>query len=663
MAIQINDLPEITINGEKMEDYVFTDMILNKELLKPNEFRFTMRKKNLSKTASDIAFELCDKLLGAKVECKIKTLRRNEEQNEVGEELAFTGIIFNANTQREIMGKGMVVNCVAYSPDYLLIDNPDCDSYIDKNLKEIIDASLSDYKETLSTVICPKMVETIHYTVKYKENTYQFLSRLAQRWGEFFYFENGAMVFGKVPESEAIELYPDVDILGYYYDLNLEQTAKWVAYWNYENDSEMYEDGETMKSTDTKESHAMTEVALKHSNELYKKRIVDMSLAAVPERAGSLDELDLLTKNDYYYKKGRMMMCKGVSNRCDLKLGSNVVIKEYIDTETGVELKSHEPLRIIAINYKWDINGHFQCEFNGMTAAIEYPPYMNCDVFPVSGVQHAMVVDNNDKEMNTGRVKVQFLWQLLHNETTPWIRVSRPYAGDNKGFIFTPEVGEEVLVGFVNNNVEKPFVIGAVHSGKNKPQGNWDCCDNIAKGFLTKKHGMVVYEPEDGIGCIRFTDRESHNYDVRFDADAKAITIKSTGDIIFEADRDITFRAKHHITLRAGHRIVERAGTTFEQHVGRDLLVDIGQNYTRFVKGESQIDTEGKYTNTGASDFFEGFEGHWHIKCRDTACIWSEQDKAYLFGQNGALVGSPQTVTVKSSSQIDIDAPMINLGQ
>ena len=137
MAIQINDLPEITINGEKMEDYVFTDMILNKELLKPNEFRFTMRKKDLSKTASDIAFELCEKLLGAEVECKVKTLRRNEEQEEVGEELAFTGLIFNANTQREIMGKGMVVNCVAYSPDHLLIDSPDYNFFEEKNLKEI----------------------------------------------------------------------------------------------------------------------------------------------------------------------------------------------------------------------------------------------------------------------------------------------------------------------------------------------------------------------------------------------------------------------------------------------------------------------------------------------------------------------------------------------
>ena len=144
MAIQINDLPEITINGEKMEDYVFTDMILNKELLKPNEFRFTMRKKDLSKTASDIAFELCDKLLGAKVECKVKTLRRNEEQEEVGEELAFTGLIFNANTQREIMGKGMVVNCVAYSPDYLLIDSPNYNFFEEKNLKEIIDEIVAE---------------------------------------------------------------------------------------------------------------------------------------------------------------------------------------------------------------------------------------------------------------------------------------------------------------------------------------------------------------------------------------------------------------------------------------------------------------------------------------------------------------------------------------
>lgn len=662
MAIQINDLPEITINGEKLEDYVFTDMILNKELLKPNEFRFTMRKKDLSKSASDVAFELCDKLLGAKVECKVKTLRRNEEQAETGEELAFKGIIFNANTQREIMGKGVVVNCVAYSPDYLLIDNPDCDSWVDKNLKEIIEASISDYKGEIETLINPKMIDAIHYTVKYKENTYQFLSRLAQRWGEFFYFEDGKMVFGKVPQSETVKLYPDIDILGYYYDLNLEQTAKWTAFWNYENEAEMMDDGETMKATDPKDSHSMTEIALKHSNEIYKKQITDMQNSAVPEKAGSLDELQENVKADYFYKKARMMMCKGVANRSDLKLGSVIEINEYIDTESGVELKAHEPLMIIGINYKWDINGHFQCEFSAMTSALEYPPYMNTDLYPVSGVQHAFIMENNDPEMNAGRVKVQFIWQLVHNETTPWIRMSRLYAGGSRGLLITPEVGDEVLVGFVNNNVEKPFVIGAVHNGVNKPPKAWDSCDNVIKGFITKNHIIGIVEPEDGNGYIRITDKE-HQYDLVLDADAKTITVKSTGDIHFEAERDITFRAKHNINMRSGHRLVETVGTSFEQHIGSDALVDIGNNYTRFVKGESQIDTEGKYTNTGGSDFFEGFNGHWHILCDDDIYLWSNNDKVQIGGQNGFIAGSPQTTTLKSTSQLNLDAPMINIGK
>lgn len=661
MAIQINDLPEITINGEKMEDYVFTDMMLNKELLKPNEFRFTMRKKDLSKSASDIAFELCDKLLGAKVECKVKTLHRNEEQDEVGEELAFTGIIFNANTQREIMGKGVVVNCVAYSPDYLLIDNPDCDSYIDKNLKEIIDSSVSDYKGELEVEVIPKMTETIHYTVKYQENTYQFLSRLAQRWGEFFYFEDGKMVFGKLKQGDPVDLYPDVDILGYYYDLNLEQTAVDTNFSDYETPTYQTCPSSTVRSLDSKESNKLTEIAMTHANNLYKKRIVQMSQCVVPEHS-RIDDITELAKTGYYYKKSRMMMCKAVSNRCDLKLGSVVVIKEFADTDTGVELKSHEPLQIIGINYKWDINGHFESEFTGIPSNLEYPPYMNCDLYPVSGVQHAVVMDNNDKECNLGRVRVMFQWQGCHeDQMSPWIRVARPYAGDGKGLIYTPEEGEEVLVGFVNNNVEKPFVIGAVHNGNQKPKTDWDSNGNTVKGFRTKNHEVLVCDAPDGIGYIRISDHENHHFDVLLDADSKAITVKSDGDIIFEAGKDISFKAKHHVYLKAGHRLVENVGTSLEQHIGNDALIDVGKNYNQHVAGNTE------YSFDGTVDSF--VKGDYTVTCEANVHFWASKelgghadDKVVFMGDSGAYYGNATQTVIKGQS-IELDGQMINIGK
>lgn len=661
MAIQINDLPEITINGEKLEDYVFTDMILNKELLKPNEFRFTLRKKDLNKTASDIAFELCDKLLGAKVECKVKTLHRNEEQDEVGEELAFTGIIFNANTQREIMGKGVVVNCVAYSPDYLLIDAPHCESFLDKNLKEIIDTAIAPVKNDIEVEVIPKMTEVIHYTVQYQENTYQFLSRLAQRWGEFFYFEDGKLVFGKLKQTDPVELYPDVDILGYYYDVNLGQNNVDTAFWGYSEPCNYVCPGDTMASLDTKESHPLTEAAMKHSSELYKKQIVQMVQSASQEQS-LIDNSAQAGKTTYYYKKARMMMCKAVSNRSDLKLGSVVVIKEYADTDSGVELKSHEPLQIIGINYKWDINGHFESEFTGIPSNLEYPPYMNSDLYPVSGVQHAWVVDNNDEELNLGRVRVTFQWQGFHDDSlSPWIRVARPYAGDGKGFIYTPEQGEEVLVGFENNNVEKPFVIGSVHNGDQKPKTDWDNNGNTVKGFRTLNHEVLVCDAEDGIGYIRISDHENHFFDILLDADSKAITVKSAGDIIFEAGNDISFKAKHHIYLRSGHRLVEQVGTSYEQHIGRDALIDVGNTYCQQVTGEMEVSCrsdvnhfiDGKYEISGADDIA--------IFAGNTGGIYASKTLA-LMGESETLLGNSKSVVVKGQ-KIDIDGQMINLGQ
>ena len=67
MSVLTENIPLITVDKLNLDDYTVMEIFMHKELLKPSTLRFTMRKKQLLRNASDITFSLADKLLGANV--------------------------------------------------------------------------------------------------------------------------------------------------------------------------------------------------------------------------------------------------------------------------------------------------------------------------------------------------------------------------------------------------------------------------------------------------------------------------------------------------------------------------------------------------------------------------------------------------------------------
>jgi type VI secretion system secreted protein VgrG len=86
---------------------------------------------------------------------------------------------------------------------------------------------------------------------------------------------------------------------------------------------------------------------------------------------------------------------------------------------------------------------------------------------PFLGVVVARVVDNNDPD-HLGRLKVQYIWA---DKPTDWIRMITPHAGSDRGFLFLPEVGDEVLVAFEDGDPNLPVVIGSLWNSANNCHG------------------------------------------------------------------------------------------------------------------------------------------------------------------------------------------------
>ena len=137
-----------------------------------------------------------------------------------------------------------------------------------------------------------------------------------------------------------------------------------------------------------------------------------------------------------------------------------------------------------------------------------------------------------------GRIKVRFFWQAS-SEESPWLRVITPYAGKNKGVFFIPEIGEEVLVGFENQNADNPYIIGSHFNGKKKPD-DWKSDKNIKKGIRTNSGHTIEFNDDNGKEEITIYDKDNVNTIV-LSSHGKVMTITCKGDLKIEAENiDIT---------------------------------------------------------------------------------------------------------------------------
>ena len=591
MPVPTEQLFSITISGKNYDDYVFTDFVLTKELLKPNELRFSMRKKSVLKTEQDVAFAISNELLGAVVKLQVKTNRRDQSQNIKSEELSFEGVICNLTSRRDTMSQGMLIQVTAFSPDYFLIDNPHCCSFENQTLSSIITDAVGEPAHNISLKVSPKMSQAIPYVVQYNENTYQFIARLAQRYGEFLYYEDGKMVFGKVDAKPAVTLHPDTDVLAYHYDLAMDHPNFVHGHHDY-LDYENYIDEATRHTGQS--LHKLTDYVYAHSKDAFAKDTLQNLRASVQED-NDINVLEESVKAQGFGAKSMMMTCTLTTNRADIKLGSKITISEGADQNDGsVKITNHEELLVIRVVCRGTLNGHFENELTAIPAKAEYPPYANSDVYPVTEMQRAIVKDNKDPEA-LGRIRVQFSWQELQDENmwTPWLRIAQAHGGDDKGSYIIPEIDEEVMVGFENGNAEKPYVIGTLYHGKQRPGDGWYSDSNDIKAFRTRNgHTVEVHDVDDGC-YIRIYDNEKENYILTYSTDEKLIKLESKGNIELYADNDIIMEAGNDMKIKVGNNRTLEVGSNDTVDVGKDQSIRVAENMNENV-GDDKTQTTGR---------------------------------------------------------------------
>lgn len=389
----------------------------------------------------------------------------------------FEGIITNINNPKHDGGGYGDLHIIGAGTSILLESGKDCRSFEDKSLDQIIKEVCENYPREARVEATFNQLNLdnrfpIHYTVQYKESDYEFIKRLAKLHGEFFYYTGDKLIFGNTAQ-DYIKIQENSDLAEEtFYASLLSQDFKYLAY-NPETGEVIEQESQKVK-TEFKANHfgAMAVIA---SRKIFPKKPVMQFNNAKNER--ELEKAVRLERE----KRENLFFVKGKSRAPELKIGGRAELSD-------INGKAMETYRIIEIRHYHDGYDYYN-EFIGIPDLFNASPFIDTEAFPVGEIQSARVMDNNDPK-GMGRVRVQFPWQIATNQMTPWIHVVTPHAGANKGIYFPPEIGEEVLINYENNNAEKPFVMGAMYNGAEK--SGYHTAGNDLKAIHSRSNNRIV---------------------------------------------------------------------------------------------------------------------------------------------------------------------------
>lgn len=570
-------LPDISIKIGNEEIVEFISISLHQEVLRQHLLTISIRRDHFENPSQPI-FKVSQKLIGESI--KLSIVSPYNEKTE------FTGVVTEIKTSRSEEDGGDTIDIFASSPDIVLADKSDYQSFSNTSLNRIVKSCLDGYNFGPKSKIAASYNKSIHYMSQFDESAYSFISRLAVRFGQWFLYDGNTLHFGSLPQK-ATKLEYGKDL--FRFDFSLKLTSFLYDYLAHDHLSNTRHaiDSKIATRRIPKQSSPAFEKSKKvykhHTNHYFQGTIQDTRV---------YEDLYEDVKLSKAASVSNLMVCSGISDNLNLALGSIVELTEQLENDNNPETLNHGKFIIIGLDHHCDRHGNYHNEFVAVPSDIESPPYTNPDMYVIAD-PHSAKVTNNDDPQGIGRVRVQFFWQEAQNDEvkTPWIRIATPHAGKDKGFHFIPEVGEEVLVGFEGGNIDKPYVMASLYNGQNKALQDWKSNDNNFKAIRTRSGHTIEFIDQKDKESIKIYDgdRNNYNYSISLNSHSKEILIEAKGDMEIKAN-NIRISAIQDFELNAKN-IKQTAGQKLDAKASSGLSLDGGTSLQQ--KASSKISMNG----------------------------------------------------------------------
>ena len=580
--------------------------------------------------ASDDATVKFDKIVGQNVTVRLDQVG--------GGSRFFNGIV----SRFAVAGVGRTAS---YSAEvvpwlWLLTRTSDCRIFQNKSVPDIIkevfgDRGFPDFEMALEGSYQPW-----EYCVQYRETDFNFVSRLMEQEGIYYYFKHadGKHTMVLTDSSSTHEPFPEYDKLTFRPaegtgDAEREYVSDWAVEQGVQPGAYALTDYD-FKSP-RKNLRAMTKVKYPNAHATYE-------MFDFPGEYDQPAEGTSYSKVRIQELQAQHETFSAATDATGVSAGFTFQLVEHPreDQNEKKYLVTSVTYNVAVDDYDSSGNGSgggggptVSCRFNAIRAEQQFRPPRLTPRPVVQGPQTAIVVGPGGEEIHTdeyGRVKVHFHWDRhddSNEKSSCWIRVSQPWAGKAWGGVTIPRIGHEVVVEFLEGDPDQPIITGRVYNGDN-PVPYALPANKTQSGIKSRSSpgGSTANFNE-----IRMEDKKGSEQ-LYFHAEKNQ-------DIVVENDK--TESVGHDETITIGHDRTETVKHDHTKTVNNNETITIGNDRTDTVGGNE--------TRSVAKDRTRSVSGNETV----TVSLM----RTHTVGINEAItVGAAQEVTVGAMQTITVGA-------
>lgn len=500
--------PHIKIGDDLIQDALLASVEVTQELNQHWQCRIIFRQ------TSDKRIPVED-YLG-------KTIKVRTADDQGVEHVIFSGFILDVELDYEVWGS-YKAQVIAISSSYKLDLTPRKAYYSEQTLQQV--ASQVTGHAKLSASVSASGLKALNY-VQYGETDFSFLNRIVDDYGCWLRPGDDCIeVFNTFQSGATLQWRGENGLSEFKIKGTLGQPSFDGSHYNFHQ-----MDSAVFKQVAAEPQFYDSVSPLVNAVKSQSQSLMPAGYVHQRARAMTLEDYQERLKKESRRSIGSKIAGFGLSQNQQLTAGNTIEIKGNLDAK-GV-------YGLIKVIHHWEQSGYYNS-----FVCTPWKEYCNPEQPPLRawyGVVPAQVVDHHDPK-KMGRLKVQYFWQ--DDGSAHWARMVTPHAGPGRGFMFLPEVGDEVAVIFEDGDPERPVILGSLWNGaQTAPRDGYhgdDIADNDVKRIFTKSGNRIQIADKAGSEAITIatpnnasiTISESHSGT----GGRSLISLNSSGDIVFNA--------------------------------------------------------------------------------------------------------------------------------
>ncbi|MDQ6640788.1 MAG: type VI secretion system tip protein VgrG [Pseudomonadota bacterium] len=565
---------------------------------------------------------------------------------------------------------------------WFLTRTSDCRIFQDMTVPEIVKKVFEDHGVAKYEFKTFRTYRKWVYCVQYRESDYNFVARLLEHEGIYWYFEHadGEHKLLLVDSQSAHDAAATCESLPYLeHGTETAPDTDCVSDWRFSREVRSGKVALTSYDFERPSTDLKVQAAKERSYTMADYEVFDFQGDYVKASDGTQSAEDRMDELQTPFQ-----VLHGASNAQGIEVGRLLKLAKHPRADqnaqyliTALQISAH----VDAYESGGDAAGDFRCDFAAIPAGQQFRPMRRTPKPFVQGPQTAVVVGPSGEELFTdkyGRVKLHFHWDRYskkNEKSSCWVRVSHPWAGKNYGGMHVPRIGQEVVVDFLEGDPDQPLITGRIYNAEQMPP--WDLPANATQsGILTRSSKGGGYG---NANAIRFEDKKGSeqvwihaekNQDIEVEADEthwvghdRTKTIDHDETTHVKHDRTETVDNNETITVHGMRTETVDKDETITIHKNRTETVDlnekitIGVNRTESVGANETISVGANRTITvsGSETATVALQRTHAVGINETIAVGAAQEIAIGAAQVVA-VGAMQTITVGANQSTTVGA-------